>query len=1045
MYLITTMYFITRKGDPGMQTLINSLKAQPELLEDKRHLKRFLLKSEAFSAKAKDVSFLLAAYDLNIVDFLRSGKQNSPILKAEIFNCLENQGLSEGEAQFAFQTWHDIIAGVYGCTEEKEVSNSVVTSHPSLPDDRDTLSDAEMSYVNPMLPEKGNDIYIPCGFGKTDHGFWVHGIQRETFCNCRNRNVYALAYNLLIRNSTMSEDDIPEEIRSNADLYSKDYRSIYRLAVVLLLLVRNNYSHEDSLQIQFEDQDILESAVLLINHYTNLFAELITGHKISLSVSCSKQGIPISLTESQQKTITVINYVGPPSPARDIWYGQKVIYHLNENDRSNVEKILHEISPFQKFREGQYEALCNMLGSKGHCVCIMPTGSGKSLIYYLASVMQPLPVFIVSPTDILIEDQIRNLQLFHRIDNVSHLLLTSENSFKDFQITSSINYLTPTTLQSRNLLVQFRYINNGTHLVGVSEKALAAGPLVSYIVLDEIHCLSNWGHDFRPEYLMLSKYLNTLLDQINFWGFTATANYTVVEDIQKQLHIPETNFFSPVAFEKYNVTYHFYQEDTPGDTLLRLKEICETLTAKDQRTIVFTKNDTASRMAAEAIGFEADIFTHQNPYAYHHFAEGKCKILVTTEELGVGINFPDIRNIIHFGLPLSKNEYIQEVGRAGRANEQVGSYVLFLKNTPSNIPEKLLRRDTDINDMPDLLQGLSNDYADIYQKLTNHCPTKEALYDELIDLTHSLDYRQRSSYIRTYDFSSSIQARQRLYMLYCLGYVHDWYAYQYNREKDAVEIFIDICSTNAQSYQANPRKMFARMQKNLSDYFEFLGEGREVISKANRSSSAHELIEAYVDWYYRKYLYHQNEQFIDLYEFISGNMRSESDRITDEIKDYFVLPFMKLKTDEAYYLSLAPEEIMQKAMIGISREALANLERINSNRYSYKIDLMLFCGHYRMNQNFEYGRLQRLLASCSKEVITLILDMLPRLYGTGRPNAKLDLLNYVCGPSFPRSYSYDSFLAEAYQFCEPDLIYYGIMAQKLNHCFPKERSSLNHV
>ena len=82
MYLITTMYFITRKGDPGMQALINSLKAQPELLEDKRHLKRFLLKSEAFSAKAKDVSFLFSAYDLRLLNSCYTRQRIDEFLKA---------------------------------------------------------------------------------------------------------------------------------------------------------------------------------------------------------------------------------------------------------------------------------------------------------------------------------------------------------------------------------------------------------------------------------------------------------------------------------------------------------------------------------------------------------------------------------------------------------------------------------------------------------------------------------------------------------------------------------------------------------------------------------------------------------------------------------------------------------------------------------------------------------------------------------------------------------------------------------------------------
>ncbi|MBQ7290433.1 MAG: DEAD/DEAH box helicase [Clostridia bacterium] len=324
----------------------------------------------------------------------------------------------------------------------------------------------------------------------------------------------------------------------------------------------------------------------------------------------------------------------------------------------------------------------------------MSTVSGKSLVFYFASILQPLPIFIISPTDILIDDQIRNLWQIHNMDSVSHLKLTKENDFGAYQISANINYLTPATFQNRNLLVAFRAINNGKQAKHGYEKRYADGPLLSYIVLDEIHCISNWGHDFRPEYLMLSKFLKKFLDQTTFLGFTATANYTIVSDIQKQLDIKQDKIFSPILFEKANISYNFIELETPKERIKRAKEIATELIRRNQRTIIFTKNDDYFILVSDAIGDEAALFVSDYPLGYQSFDDGKCKVLVASEDLGVGINLPNVQNVIHFGLPISKSEYLQEIGRAGRAEEAVTSYVLYL-NADGNAPAGLLKRTTD--------------------------------------------------------------------------------------------------------------------------------------------------------------------------------------------------------------------------------------------------------------------------------------------------------------------------------------------------------------
>lgn len=1019
-----------------MSSFIETLKETPKLLKDKRRLKRILNDNSLTEDK---VVHLLKAYDLDIVKLLSTASQ--PTMKASMLNKLENAGMSMMEANWAYSFWENtlsqlgLLASAPGHTpdsddlavEQASVTDGFVSQQSMYISDFEDTDD-EGYYVNPSPPKGKSGIYIPCGIGNTDRGFFIHGIQRVALCQSAHADVYALVYQYMTRNTVIRDEDIPAVLSANSSVYQLDYKSVFRLAIVLLQMVRHNCTRGNSITISFPDQSVLDKAVKVIDTYAVRFCRLMKAPPARLKVTNTPKGIKVSLTEILPNGIYIENNTTMRSPAREIWYGRKINYRLTQDDRPDMEQILSEISPYTKFREGQFEALCDMLSTNQHSVCIMPTGSGKSLIYYMASLLQPLPILVVAPTDILIQDQIRNLRTLHRIDNVAHLKLTSDCSFEQFELTAALNYITPMSLQSRHLIAQFVYINNGTKIAGVREEAIAAGSLIAYVILDEIHCISNWGHDFRPEYLMLSQRLNKKLDRVTCWGFTATANYTVVEDVQQQLGIPQENFFSPIAFEKYNVSYKYYCEETTDDMYTRLFSVAQDIIDRQERTIVFTKSDEISRRVADVIGPEADIFSQDNPYAYHHFVDEKCLILVANEDLGVGINFPNIRNVIHFGLPLSKSEYVQEVGRAGRANERVHSYVIFLSRTAENVPDELLRRDTEIDRVPALLHGMDNDYADAYRKLTNDCPAKAILYQELLDLYATLNYHDRSLLIRSYPVAD-VKIRQRLYMLYAVGYVNDWYTYEHGEKPTDIDIMIDICSTDTITYLTDHRKMFLRMQKKLCDYFDFLGGNRDVIARAHRASSPEQLIDIYVDWYYRKYLYHHNEQFIDLYEFIVSNMTENSDRITDEIKDHFVLPFIKLKTDEAYYLSLTPKEITEKAISGIGSDTLANLERINGNRYSYLLDYMLFCGHYRMNGIFESDRLNRILRDTEEK--EWVYHLLPLLYGAGTLEAKLDMLRYVS----EHMGNWDGFLTEAYTYCETDLIYLGLLAQRTNKWF----------
>ena len=1051
----------------------NFIERDPAILLSEKRVRALL--SDVYNNDQLSINLLMNAFHIGIISEMRESYPVDQFTFTRWSKKLVTDfGVSDEKAHWAISTWIDSISAkiLHDLAEAEKIAMideeaerrrreeeallfaeelrkrqeaedaAREEARRNTPDTRlKTRDDYSDYYINPTFEETSEYIYIPCGFGMSDNGFLIHGIKKEKLCTHPNANIYALIYNYLTRSSVIREDDVPDFIKKQNTVYVLDYRTIYRLAITLLQMIHHNCTKDGSIVLNYsEDLESLKYAIRMINNYVELFSRLMGIKPVALQVKNGKAGIPISLNRNGSG-IYITDNTSILSNARELWFGRKIYYHLTKDNLSDLEYILKEISDFDGFKEGQFDALCSMLACKKHSVCTMPTGSGKSLIFYMASLLQPLPMFVVSPTDILIQDQIRNLRQFHHMDNVAHLQLTDENSFAKWEIHNTLNYLTPMTFQNRHLLVKFRYLNAGTKLIGLHEERVAPGALVSYVVLDEIHCLSNWGHDFRPEYLMLSKYLNKFFDHITFWGFTATANYTVVEDVQKQLNIPQDNFFSPIAFEHFNVTYDFRILHSTEDMFKEIAIISAQLISRNERTIIFTKSDEMSEKVADAVGWEADIFSRNNPTAYYHFAAGESLILVASDELGIGINLPGIRNVIHFGLPLSKNEYVQEIGRAGRANERVTSYILYLDTSPDNVPEGLLKRNAPISGLRSLLHGYKNDYSDVYRKLSNGAISDEELYDRLISFYRVLVSKNRPLSVDSYSYETIDTAKQNLYMLYLTGYIFDWYSYAKTKDGSGIDILVDICSTEADSYRSNPSKMLNRMKTRMHDYFVYMGNNRESVAKVERAKSPEEIIRIYVKWYYDRYLYHHNEQFLDFFEFIEANASCDRDKITEEIKDYFVLPFAKLKSDEALYNDLSIREIIAKTTNGVSKNVLANLERINSNRYSYKLDLAIFCGQLRMSDLFDESRLERILSKLTDEEIGQLGNALAVLYSTCNTAAKIRMLNYIERDAASLNTTYMHFLKKAYSSGQKDELYYGIMASILNKCFTNMRRS----
>jgi hypothetical protein len=459
-----------------------------------------------------------------------------------------------------------------------------------------------------------------------------------------------------------------------------------------------------------------------------------------------------------------------------------------------------------------------------------------------------------------------------------------------------------------------------------------------------------------------------------------------------------------------------------------VEKVCEVVSEqirRNKRTLVFTKNDEVSFQVAQAIGYEADVFQKENTYAYHLFADEKCKVLVASSELGIGINLPNVQNIIHFGLPISKNEFVQEIGRAGRANEAVNSYVFYLEPVPENVPAILTKRELEIPNISKLLNDISNDYSDCYRKLNSNIDSKEDLLARIMEVYDDLDQKRCDINTRKYPLATVDMARKYIYMLYVIGYIKDWYSYSADESNGQIEIMMTL------GEDCNLR----RVQKRATEYYDTLGSNREQIDKTQRATDIPAVIKIHVDWYYAKFLYHHKEMFLDFLEFAEANKDSDSEKVTEDIREYFTLPFIEIKSDEMYYSKLSLRELADKVAQGIGRNTLANVERINSNRYMYNLDCFLFLGNLKLYARFDKSRFERILRNTPNNHQQELMDAISRVFAKLNSTGRFEAIRGL-------SETGTLFGGDALRICDAlyknadkDMVYYGMLANQLNTLF----------
>ncbi len=336
--------------------------------------------------------------------------------------------------------------------------------------------------------------------------------------------------------------------------------------------------------------------------------------------------------------------------------------------------ILKEHWGYDSFRPLQ-EEIIQSVWDKKDTLGLMPTGGGKSLTFQVPTMAMEGICLVVTPLIALMKDQVDNLSTIgikaaaiYSGMSREEIVTTLENCiFGNYKFL----YVSPERLSSDIFLTKLQSMN------------------VCLLVVDESHCISQWGYDFRPSYLKIAN-IRQQLPNIPVLALTATATQEVANDIQEKLHFKEKNIFRK-SFERENLAYVVrHTED-------KVNELIHILKSVDGCAIVYLRSRKQTKEMAIALQkanisadyFHAGLSYEEKIYKQNAWKQNDCRVIVSTNAFGMGIDKPDVRLVIHTDLPNSLEEYYQEAGRAGRDGKPSFAIILYTKADGTKLKKRV--------------------------------------------------------------------------------------------------------------------------------------------------------------------------------------------------------------------------------------------------------------------------------------------------------------------------------------------------------------------
>lgn len=338
------------------------------------------------------------------------------------------------------------------------------------------------------------------------------------------------------------------------------------------------------------------------------------------------------------------------------------------------QEILKQYWGYDSFRDLQ-EDIITSIGNGKDTLGLMPTGGGKSITFQVPALAKEGLCIVITPLIALMKDQVQNLKkrgikaiaIYSGMTRQEIVVALENCIFGDYKFL----YISPERLDTEIFRAKLRSMK------------------ISMITVDESHCISQWGYDFRPAYLKIAD-IRDFVPDAPVLALTATATPEVVKDIQERLRFREENVFR-MSFERKNLAYIVRPTDNKNGELLHI------LNRIQGSAIVYVRSRRKTKETTELLvneGITADFYhagldNATKDLRQKRWQNGESRVMVATNAFGMGIDKPDVRIVIHLDLPDSPEAYFQEAGRAGRDGQKAYAVILYAKSDKTTLSKRI--------------------------------------------------------------------------------------------------------------------------------------------------------------------------------------------------------------------------------------------------------------------------------------------------------------------------------------------------------------------